>query len=103
MGKRVLQSKPLTSSKRVLYTSWGVFIIVLGVVIYGIFFTEKDMTPLVTVLCADGVVTGAATSWYFWKAKAEKKLEMFERMANRWEDKYGIEAVTTLASVIFSE
>ena len=37
------------------------------------------------------------------KAKAEKKLELFERMAARWEEKYGIEAVTALAQTIFTE
>ena len=33
----------------------------------------------------------------------EKKLELFERLAAKWEKKYGIEAVTTLAQMIFTE
>lgn len=102
MGKREL-ARRLTCSKKVLFTSWVVFIIVLCIVVYGIFFTDKDTMPLVTILCADGFLTSAATSWYFWKAKAEKKLEMFQRMAEKWEEKYGIEAVTALAAVIFGE
>lgn len=55
------------------------------------------------MLGADSAVTGAATGFYFWKAKAEKKLELFERLAAKWEKKYGIEAVTALAQVIFTE
>ena len=45
------------------------------------------------VAAAAGVIAG----------HAEKKLELFERLAAKWEKKYGIEAVTTLAQVIFTE
>ena len=103
MGKYELPAKRMTCSKKVVLTSWIVFIGLLGVVILGIFCTDKDITPLVTVLCADGAVTGTATGFYFWKAKAEKKLELFKQMADKWEDKYGIDAVTNLASVILSD
>lgn len=100
-GKR--QLKRLCCSKKTLVTSWAVFITLLLCLLYGLFFTDKDMTPLVTVLCFDGGVTGAATGFYYWKAKAEKKLELFERMAEKWEKKYGIEAVTALAQTILND
>ena len=86
-----------------VYSAWAVFVALLIALICGVFFTERDMTPLTIVLGADSAVTGAATGFYFWKAKAEKKLELFERLAAKWEKKYGIEAVTTLAQVIFTE
>lgn len=91
------------TSKRLLWLSWAVFIALLAAFLYGIFFTERDMTDMAILFGSDSVVTGAATGFYFWKAKAEKKLELFERMAARWEEKYGIEAVTALAQTIFTE
>ncbi|MDO5544934.1 MAG: hypothetical protein Q4F81_03755 [Eubacteriales bacterium] len=93
----------LCCSKKVVLSAWCVFILLLAALIYGLFCTERDMTPLTIVLGADSAVTGTATGFYFWKAKAEKKLELFERMAAKWEKKYGIEAVTNLAQVIFTE
>lgn len=103
-GKRE-QEKPkrLCCSKKIVYIAWAVLIVLLAAFLYGLFFTEKDMSVMSIVLGADSVVTGAATGFYFWKAKAEKKLELFERMAAKWEEKYGIEAVSNLASIILSE
>lgn len=93
----------LCCSKKVVLAAWIVFVLLLAALVCGIFFTDRDMTPLTIVLGADSAVTGAATGFYFWKAKAEKKLELFERMAAKWEEKYGIEAVTALAQTIFTE
>lgn len=99
-GKQAVRS---TTSKRVVLSAWSIFVLLLIALLYGLFFTERDMTALTVVLGADSAVTGAATGFYFWKAKAEKKLELFERLAAKWEKKYGIEAVTALAQVIFTE
>lgn len=99
-GKRAYR---LCNSKKLVWTSWSVFILLLAVFVYGLLCTERDMTPMTIILGADGAVTGASTGFYFWKAKAEKKLELFERMAAKWEEKYGIEAVTALAQTIFTE
>ena len=108
-GKRVqakTRGRPtyrLCCSKKVVLSAWGVFVLLLAALIFGIFFTERDMTPLTVVLGADSAVTGTATGFYFWKAKAEKKLELFERMAAKWEEKYGIDVITSLAQVVFTE
>ena len=91
------------TSKKMLWLSWVVFLALLAAFLYGIFFTEKDMTAMTILFGSDSVVNGAVSGFYFWKAKAEKKLELFERMAARWEAKYGIEAVTALAQTIFAE
>ena len=92
-----------TCSKTIVYVAWAVLVVLLAAFLYGLFFTDKDMLVMSVVLGSDSVVTGAATGFYFWKAKAEKKLELFERMAAKWEEKYGIEAVTTLAQTIFTD
>ncbi len=100
-GKR--EQKKLCCSKKVLYTSWGVFIALLCALLFGLFFTEKDMTPLVTVLCFDGGVTGTATAFYFWKARTENRLKLTKAMVEDWAEKYGIESVVNLAGIIFNE
>lgn len=101
--KKQTKNRRMGCSKKVVLSAWSVFILLLIALLYGLFFTERDMSVLAIVLGADSAVTGTATGFYFWKAKAEKKLELFERLAAKWEKKYGIEAVTTLAQVIFTE
>jgi len=101
--KKQTKNRRMGCSKKVVLSAWSVFILLLIALLYGLFFTERDMATLAVVLGADSAVTGTATGFYFWKAKAEKKLELFERLAAKWEKKYGIEAVTTLAQVIFTE
>ena len=93
----------LCCSKKLVWTSWWIFVGLLCALLFGIFFTEKDMTPLVTVLCFDGGVTGTATAFYFWKARTENKLKLTKAMVEDWAEKYGIESVVSLAGIIFGE
>ncbi len=95
--------KDLCCSKKIVWTSWGIFIALLCALLYGIFFTAKDMTPLVTVLCFDGGVTGTATAFYFWKSRTENKQKLTKAMVEDWAEKYGIESVVSLAGIIFGE
>lgn len=64
---------------------------------------EVDTTPLATITALAWGESTTATGFYYWKAKNEKKLQLIERMAERWADKYGIDAVTALASIIINE
>ncbi len=93
----------LCCSKKIVWTSWGVFVALLCALLYGLFFTEKDMTPLVTVLCFDGGVTGTATAFYFWKARTENRLKLTKSMVEDWAGRYGIDSVVNLAGIIFNE
>ena len=93
----------LCCSKKIVWTSWGVFVALLCALLYGLFFTEKDMTPLVTVLCFDGGVTGTATAFYFWKARTENRLKLTKSMVEDWAEKYGMDSVVNLAGIIFGE
>ncbi len=101
--KRVKRYGGLCCSKKLVWTSWGVFVALLCALLYGLFFTEKDMTPLVTVLCFDGGVTGTSTAFYFWKARTENKLKLTKAMVEDWAEKYGIESVVSLAGIIFGD
>ena len=93
----------LCCSKKIVLTSWAVFAALLCALLCGLFFTEKDMTPLVTVLCIDGGVTGTATGFYFWKARTENKLKLTKSMVEDWAEKYGIDAVVNLAGIILHD
>lgn len=93
----------LCCSKKIVWTSWGIFVALLCALLYGIFLTEKDMTPLVTVLCFDGGVTGTATAFYFWKARTENRLKLTKSMVEDWAGRYGIDSVVNLAGIIFRE
>jgi uncharacterized membrane protein len=93
----------LCCSKKALWTSWGVFIVLLCSLLYGFFFTTKDLMPLVTVICFDGGVTAAATAFYYWKARAENRIKLTKAMVEAWADKYGIEAVANLANIVLKE
>ena len=79
------------------------FVALLCALLFGIFLTEKDMSPLVTVLCFDGGVTGTATAFYFWKARTENRLKLTKAMVEDWAEKYGIESVVNLAGIIFND
>ena len=93
----------LCCSKKIVWTSWGIFVALLGALLFGLFFTEKDMSPLVTVLCFDGGVTGTATAFYFWKARTENRLKLTKAMVEDWAEKYGMDSVISLAGIIFRE
>ena len=102
-GKRVRMRTGLCCSKKIVWTSWGIFVALLCALLCGLFLTEKDMTPLVTVLCFDGGVTGTATAFYFWKARTENKLKLTKAMVEDWAEKYGIDSVVSLAGIIFRD
>lgn len=95
--------KQLCCSKKIIWTSWSIFVVLICALLYGIFFTEKDMNPLVTVLCFDGGVTGTATAFYFWKARTENRLKLTKSMVEDWAGKYGMDSVVNLASIIFND
>ena len=93
----------LCCSKKIVWTSWVIFVALLCALLYGLFFTEKDMSPLVTVLCFDGGVTGTATAFYFWKARTENRLKLTKSMVEDWAGRYGMDSVVNLAGIIFND
>ena len=98
-----MKKRGLCCSKKIVWTSWGIFVVLLCALLYGLFMTEKDMTPLVTVLCFDGGVTGTATAFYFWKARTENRLKLTKSMVEDWAGRYGMDSVVQLAGIIFRD
>ena len=71
--------------------------------VVGVFFVERDVTPLLTVAGLSWGETATATGFYYWKARTENRIKLTTAMVDAWADKYGIEAVASLASIILGE
>lgn len=95
--------KKLSCSKKVVIVSFLIMVALIGVTIYGIFFTEKDMTALATLAGSAVVETAAVTAGYLWKAKAENKIKLVNQLIKDNADKYGIDAVVSLAGIVLSD
>lgn len=95
--------KKLSCSKKVVIVSFLIMITLIGVTVYGVFCTEKDMTALATLVGTSVVETAAVTTGYLWKAKAENKIKLVNQLIKDNADKYGIDAVVSLAGIVLSD
>ena len=95
--------KKITCSKKVVILSFLIMVAIIGATIYGIFGTEKDMTVLGTLTGTSVVETAAVTTGYLWKAKAENKIKLVNQLIKDNADKYGIDAVVSLAGIVLSD
>ena len=92
-----------TTSKRILRGSWAAAISLTLVTLFGYFFTEKDITPLVTLAgFAWGELT-AAHGFYYWKAKNENRRKLAISLIKDFAEKHGIEAVARIAEVVLKD
>lgn len=95
--------KKLSCSKKVVIVSFVIMVLLIGATVYGVFCTEKDMTALVTLAGSAVVETAAVTTGYLWKAKAENKIKLVNQLIKDNADKYGIDAVVSLAGIVLSD
>lgn len=95
--------KKLSCSKKVVIVSFLIMVALVGATVYGVFFTEKDMTALATLAGSAVVETAAVTAGYLWKAKAENKIKLVNQLIKDNADKYGIDAVVQLAGIVLSD
>lgn len=102
-GKR--QQKKLCCSKKTLTISYIITGLLTTTLVLGVFYApaEVNLVPLEVVTGLSWGETGVATGFYYWKAKNEKRLELFERMAEKWAEKYGFEAVANLAASLLHD
>lgn len=95
--------RKLCTSKKIVLASYIITVALTAIALIGVFFTEKDMGPVVTIAgLAWGEVT-AANAFYFWKARSENKIKLTKQMAQEWADKYGMDAVVNLAGITLSD
>ena len=95
--------KHLCCSKKLMVVSWSTTLLLTLLTAVGAFFVEKDISPLLTVASLSWGETATATAFYYWKARAENRIKLTQAMVEAWADKYGIEAVASLASIILNE
>lgn len=85
-------------SKKILIFSYlmlGVFII--------IFLAVEDKTAAATVLCGWIVECGAATGFYFWKAKNENRSKYALKFVRELADKYGLDATARIIESVLKD
>lgn len=73
----------------------GVFII--------IFLAVEDKTAAATVLCGWIVECGAATGFYFWKAKNENRSKYALKFVRELADKYGLDATARIIESVLKD
>ena len=95
--------KKLCCSKKLVVVSWSATILLTALTVVGAFFTERDMTPLLTITGLSWGETATATGFYYWKARAENRLKLTKSMIEDWAEKYGIDSVVSLVGIIFNE
>lgn len=93
----------LSCSKKVVVVSFTIMVLLIGTTVFGIFFTDKDMSSLATLAGTSVVETAAVTAGYLWKAKAENKIKLVNQLIKDNADKYGIDAVVSLAGIVLSD
>lgn len=102
-GKR-LASK-LCCSKKIVLASYAVTLLLTLVLVLGVFLApvETNLTPLEIVTGLAWAETATSNAFYFWKAKNENRIKLTERMVADLADKYGIDAVVSLASLVIKD
>ena len=98
-----MKSVKLCCSKKILLASWSSTIFFAVLTALGAFFSSRDITPLVTIASLSWGETAASTAFYYWKARTENRIKLTKAMVEDWADKYGIEAVATLAGIILND
>lgn len=96
-------AKRMETSKKLVYISDVVAVCLCCAVIYGTFFTEKDMSTLANVAMAAVAECGVANGLYYWKAKNENRYKYVMRLVKDWADKYGIDSVANLAEIVLKD
>lgn len=89
----------LCTSKKIVVASYVLTVLLTAVCVYGVFWTDKDMSQLVILGGLAWAETAAANCFYFWKAKAENRIKITKSMVQSMGDKYGIDAVVRLAEI----
>lgn len=102
-GKR--QQKKLCCSKKIVLVSYVATGLLTAALALGVFLApaEVNLSPLEIVTGLAWGETAVASGFYYWKARAENRIKLTKGMVDEWAEKYGIEAVTSLASIVLSE
>ena len=92
--------KKMSTMKKWGVVSWVVTIALSVALVYGVFFTDKNMTDLATLCGFAWADTGVYTAAYAFKERAENKKKIAVTFVKEMASEYGIENVMTLAQSI---
>lgn len=96
MGSGVL--KGMEWSKRILIFSY-----LMLVVFIVIFLVVDDKASAATVLCGWIVECGAATGFYFWKAKNENRSKYAQIFVRELAEKHGLDATARIIEAVLKD
>ena len=95
--------KRLCCSKKIVLVSYIITILLTLITIVGTFLSSSDMTAIATIASLSWAETAACNAFYFWKAKNENRIKLTQQIVKDLADKYGIDAVANLASIILRD
>lgn len=85
-------------SKKILIFSYTMLIALILV-----FLGSSDKSSAATVLCAWILECGAATGFYFWKAKNENRSKYAVKFVRELADRYGIEGTARIIETVLKD
>ena len=105
MGKEKRAAVGLCYSKKIVLASYAVTVLLTLAVVLGVFLApaETNLAPLEVVTGLAWAETTASNAFYFWKAKNENRIKLTEKMVADLADKYGIDAVVSLAGLVLKD
>jgi hypothetical protein len=62
-----------------------------------------DISSFTVIVGLAWAETASANAFYFWKAKNENRIKLTQKMVSSLANKYGIEAVISLADIVIKE
>lgn len=90
----------MSTMKKWGVVSWVVTIALSAALVYGVFFTDKNMADLATLCGFAWADTGVYTAAYAFKERAENKKKIAVTFVKEMASEYGIENVASLAQSI---
>lgn len=90
------QKQKLTTTKKVLWLSWGLFIVL-------IIMTACGIETGIAMEIVGGLAATVTTSFYLWKSRCENREKIALGMVDELAEKYGIENVIQLLDAILRD
>ena len=105
MAQEERKAPKLCCSKKIVLASYAVTVLLTLAMVLGVFLApaETNLAPLEVVTGLAWAETTASNAFYFWKAKNENRIKLTERMVADLADKYGIDAVVSLAGLVIKD
>lgn len=89
-------------SKKLLYFSWGVTLVLTSVLIW---FSIKllPLDALLVVTPLSWAETGTATAFYYWKSKNENRAKHGQAFLREFAEKWGADIAVRMAEIVLKD